>query len=165
MNEKKQIFVIAGLLVVLILVWVLVLRPPAKKEKNKSIIDVEESGLEFKVILDMVDEYSKNKAVVQELSYEAGKDPFSLERKKISPDKMTASEIFEGLELKGILWDAKKPLAIIGGEVVRQGGMIKGVRIKEIKPTYVALEALGEEKILFIEGVSREIKNEMEGLK
>ncbi len=171
MNEKKQIVVIIGLLVVLILVWIFVLHPP-KKDKEKDMLN-EETGLEFKIILEMADKYLKDKEGVQKFSYEGDNDPFSLENRKISGDvegaATVASYSFEGLTLKGILWDSQKPLAIINGEVVGEGSVIKGVQVKSIKPDHVMLGVDGEEKKLFIEGVKGVEKNEnkkpeMEGI-
>ena len=44
MNEKKQIFIIGGLLIVLILIWTIVLQP-SKKSPQKTNNVAEESGL------------------------------------------------------------------------------------------------------------------------
>lgn len=161
MNEKKQIILIAGLLVVLIVVWVLVLQP-AKKYKGKIDELKKEDGLAFKVILGMAEKYFKYMDSLQEFSYEADKDPFSLEKRKIVEEVVgenkVASELFKGLTLKGILWDSKRPLAIINGEVVGTGNFIKGVMVKTIAQDHVVLEVAGEEKLLFIEGVKHEGK-------
>ncbi|MFH1548398.1 MAG: hypothetical protein ABID32_03685 [Candidatus Omnitrophota bacterium] len=152
MNEKKQIIIIVGLLVMLILVWIFVLHPP-KENLDKMNASEEETGLEFKIILETAEKYFKDKEGVQRFSYEEDKDPFSLERRKVLGEKEIASKFLKELTLKGILWDSKRPLAIINGEVVRKGSIIKGIEIKRIEPNYVVLEVEGEEKFLFIEGV------------
>ena len=159
MNEKKQIIIIVGLLVVLIAVWVLVLQP-SKKYKGKIGESEKESGLEFKVIVETAEKYFQHRDDMQKFSYEGDKDPFSLETRKIVNEvigeEKKASEIFEGLVLKGILWDSQRPLAIINGEVVGTGSFIKGVVVKRIAPDHVVLTVEGKEKLLFIEGVKRE---------
>ena len=152
MNEKKRIIIIVGLLVMLVLVWIFVLHPP-KKNIDKTGVLEEESGLEFKIILEMAEQYIKDKESVQKFSYEEDKDPFSLKKRKVVGEEELASEFLKELTLKGILWDSKRPLAIINGEVVRKGSIIKGIEIKRIEPNYVVLEVEGEEKFLFIEGV------------
>ena len=153
MNEKKQIFIIGGLLIVLIVIWTVVLQLPKKNPKETST-SAEESGLEFKVQLEMVEELN-NREDVKELSYEENKDPFSLSERNVSGEKAITSKVLK-LSLKGILWDSQKPLAIISGEVVGEGGTIKGIKIKRIEPNYVVLEVEGEEELLFIEGVKKE---------
>ena len=82
MNEKKQIFIIGGLLIVLIIIWTIVLQPP-KKNSQETSTSAEERGLEFKVMLEMVEELN-NKENVKELSYEENKDPFSLRERSAS---------------------------------------------------------------------------------
>ena len=165
MKEKKLIFLIVGLLVILLIVWVVALHPPSKKNIKQAVKQVEENGLEFKVILETADKYLSNKENVQEFSYAEDRDIFSSQGKSISGGKIIASKLFEGLTLNGILWDSYKPLAVINGAVVGQGKTIKGVTVKKIEPNRVTLVAEGEEKILFIEGVRREINNKTEGLK
>ena len=152
MNEKKQIFLIVGLLIVLIVVWALVLRSPTKKGLEQSIEQAED-GVEFKLIIDMADKYLNARENVQEFSYTEDRDPFSSKSKDISGEKVVvASKLFERLVLKGILWDRENPLALINEEVVGQGETIEGVRIKKIQPTSVIVEAEGEKRTLFIEG-------------
>lgn len=169
MNEKKQIIIIVGLLIMLILVWIFVLQPH-KKSLDKMNASKEESGLEFKIILEMAEKYFKDKEDVQKFSYEEGKDPFSLERRKVvSGEKGVASGFLKELVLKGILWDSQRPLAIINGEVVGKGSIIKGMEIKRIEPDYVVLDVGGEEKVLLIEGVKglekkEDKKPKMEGM-
>lgn len=153
MNGKKQIFLIVGLLIMLIVIWTLVINSP-KKNPSKTMKSAEESGLEFKVILEMVEDL-KSKESVMEFSYEEDNDPFSLEKKNTSGKNMITSRLLGGFTLKGILWDSQKPLAIINGEVIGEGKMIKGIKIKRIEPSHVVLEVEGEEKLLFIEGVEQ----------
>ena len=159
MNEKKQITIIIGLLIVLIIIWIFVLQPPKKNPNNMNASE-DESGLEFKIILEMAEKYFKNKEDMQEFSYEENKDPFSLEKRKVIGKEEITSILFEELTIKGIIWDSQKPLAIINGEVVGEGSIIKGMEIKRIEPNYVVLEAEGEEKNLFIEGVKGVEKEE-----
>jgi type II secretory pathway component PulC len=136
---------------------------PSKKGDKKMNISEEESGLEFKVIIEMAEKYFKDKEAVQEFSYEGDKDPFSLERRKVIGGK--TSYLFGELTLKGILWDSQRPLAIIDEEVVREGSIIKGMKIKKIEPDHVVLEVEGEERLLFIEGVTDMEKKEDENPK
>ena len=164
MEEKKQIFTILALLVVLIVVWVIVLNPPKKSTKEEKAV-AEEEGLEFKVILEMADEYSKNVNDMLHLSFENIRDPFSLYGGQ-KEENETADRILTGLKLTGILWDNKKPLAIINSEIVREGGMMNGVKIKKIEQDHVVLVFEGEEWLLFIEGIQpkqNSSKTKMEG--
>jgi len=122
--------------------------------------------LEFKIILEMAEKYFKDKENVQEFSYEEDKDPFSLERRKVVGKDKNTSDFFEELTLKGILWDSRSPLAIINGEVVGKGSIIKGMEIKGIELDHVVVEVNGEEKLLFIEGVGKkeDTKPKSEGI-
>lgn len=139
---------------VLIVVWMSVLRPPSKKNLEKAVSKAEEDGMQFKIILELADEYLSNEENVQELSYIQDRDPFSSNVKTVSLDldEVVSSELFENLVLKGILWDNENPLAIINGKIVGQGKMIGGVKVKKIYPNSVRLEARGQEKTLLIEG-------------
>lgn len=152
-------------MIVLILVWVLVLQPPKKSDKETVALE-EENGLEFKMILDMAEKHFRDKAAVQEFSYEEDNDPFSLEKRKVAGKKRVTSYLFGELILKGIVWDSQRPLAIINEEVVGEGSIIKGMQIKRIEPDHVVLEVDGEEKILFIKDVGKDenIKPQMEDM-
>lgn len=161
-NEKKQIVVILALLVVLVVVWIVVLQPSKKKADADG---TEEDGLELKVILETAEEYFKEKETVQEIFYEQDKDPFSLEKRNVSAEGKPAAFALEGLILQGILWNAQKPLAIINEEMIREGDFVKGAHVKKIEKDHVILEAEGNEKILFIEGVKGESDKKQEDKK
>lgn len=155
MNSKKQIFLIVTLLIALVVVWTLVISSPKKSQKQAITLE-EESGLELKVILEIAGEYLNNKEAVMEFSYEEDNDPFSFGERSTSGKNTALGRI----TLKGILWDSKKPLAIINEEVVEEGSIIKGIKIKKIEPDHVILEAEGKEEILSIEGVRKTRKIE-----
>jgi type II secretory pathway component PulC len=167
MAEKKQILLIFGLLIVLVVVWIwVILLSPSEKSKEETLVSEVERGIEFKLLLDLAKEYETHKGSLAELSYQGDRDPFSLQKGKKEEGKKTASGIFETFTLKGILWDYQKPLAIVNGEVVKEGDMMEGVKIKQIEPNYVVLEAEGEEKVLFIEEIKVKQENKkikMEG--
>jgi hypothetical protein len=152
MNEKKQIIIILLLLLVLIAVWVVVLRPP---KKNADMVITEENGLELKVILEMAEKYFNEKETVQEFPYERSKDPFSIQKRNISEEQLPVLTL-EALVLQGILWDAKRPLAIVNGQTVREGDFIEEVQIRKIGKDHVVVGVGDNQKVLFIEGVERE---------
>jgi len=64
-----------------------------------------------------------------------GETPF-LERPEPGSKKL--------VNLEGIIFDAKAPLALIDGEVKKVGDTVNGMQIVEIKPDRIALEGGGE---------------------
>jgi len=56
----------------------------------------------------------------------------------------TAESLFDGLQLSGIFWDKKMPLAIIDGTVLHEGDAIKGAVVQTISRDEVVLERENE---------------------
>lgn len=63
------------------------------------------------------------------------KDPFS--PPIIGAVEKTGEEVLKGVKLEGIIWDEKKPMAIINNKVVGVGDDISGAKIIEIKKNEV----------------------------
>lgn len=59
-----------------------------------------------------------------------GRDPFT---------RSTSTNLVNGLNLSGILWDAATPMAIINGQTFQVGDECDGYRLVEITPSYVAV--------------------------
>lgn len=82
----------------------------------------------------------EKKTIPEELSpilKEAGReDPFAL------PEEESKIKLFkiQDLQLQGILWDEKKPLAIINAEIVSEGQEIRGKKIIKIEKDSVIVE-------------------------
>lgn len=75
------------------------------------------------------------------------RDPFNWSRAQINRFKdqepKLRSSTVAGLTLSGIIWDRKKPLAIINDRVVSVGDTVKGATILEILKDMVVFEQEG----------------------
>lgn len=80
----------------------------------------------------------------EEFLYDAHgkKDPFS--PPIISTGEKTGAEVLTGVKLEGIIWDEKKPIAIINDKVVGIGDTISGAKIIEIKKDEVIFDINGQ---------------------
>ena len=58
----------------------------------------------------------------------------------------------ETFQLKGIIWDAQKPCALIGESVVMVGDYVNGKKVVKINKNLVVLDDNGKEEILQLGG-------------
>ena len=70
---------------------------------------------------------------------EWGRDPF------VQTGSETGALGSVPLSLTGILWDEKMPMAMVNDKILKQGDMIEGYQVVQIKPSSVVF-SLGEEK-------------------
>ena len=75
------------------------------------------------------------------------RDPFNWPPEQIARfrelDRGKRSGLFAGLNLTGIIWDQRKPLAVINGKMVGVGEWIKGAEVKKIHKESVVLRKDG----------------------
>lgn len=86
-----------------------------------------------------------------------GRDPFNWSREQInyfkSRSPREASNSIAGLTLTGILWDDKKPLAIINNAIAGVGDTVNDSVIKEVRRDLVIIEQAGIRYTLWLEPV------------
>jgi len=161
LDEKNQKIVVFSLLGVLALVWFLVMGPLGGKkttppEGTTSQVEGEENELDE--LLKLLESYQQNQKKAANFTYQrSGRDPFHLIEKVEEGDggDTEPSEPpvdWSNFQLKGILYDKEAPLAIIAykgnDEMVREGTIIEGVRVKKIEADRIILEFEGKEHIL-----------------
>jgi type II secretory pathway component PulC len=86
---------------------------------------------------------------------EPERDPFNWAREQINrfkdqEPKLRSSSV-AGLTLSGIIWDRKKPLAIINDRVVSVGDTVKGSTVLEILKDMVVFEQEGVYHTLWLQ--------------
>ena len=85
------------------------------------------------------------------------RDPFNWSDAQITKfksfDKKNRTALFTGLSLTGIIWDKKKPLAVINGKMLGVGDTIKGAKVRKIDKESVLLRKHGTNYRLAFEPV------------
>ena len=85
------------------------------------------------------------------------RDPFNWPASQItrfkSFDKRNRALLFTDLSLTGIIWDKKKPLAVINGKMLGIGDTIKGAKVRKIHKESVLLRKHGTNYTLEFEPV------------
>lgn len=74
------------------------------------------------------------------------KNPFSLDHSGGLSMATTG-----GTDLKGIIWDIKRPFALVGNKVVAEGDTADGKKVIKINKDSVVLDNQGKEEILKLE--------------
>lgn len=81
-----------------------------------------------------------SKAAIEEKS----RDPFNWSQDflnmNIPVDELAIISHFEGLVLKGVMWDEENPVAIINDQMVKAGDVINTVTVESIEKDRVILE-------------------------
>lgn len=132
-KEKKQIAIIAGLSVVMILAWLNAFKsvkrpkpkPAVKAEMAVSAANPAAEVVAPAVILSGRDIYRELSEVSKNIKLQ--RDPFALSFSR------------GGLRLMGILWDQTHPRAIINNIVVEPGQTIEATKIVQISKDKVVL--------------------------
>lgn len=70
------------------------------------------------------------------------KDPFG--PPVVTTAEKTDEEVLSGVKLEGIIWDEKKPLAVINDKVVAAGDEVGGAKVIEIKQHEVLFDVDGQ---------------------
>jgi len=125
--EKKrlEIIITLALCIIFLAVSMRAVSAARKKTKGKIAVQMPSQGVVSIAVNPPLTEVSEDK-----LSWV--KDPFS--------GKLYSSSSEMELRLEGILWDPKKPAAIINGEVVKIGDVLAGgSRIVAIKQNMVVV--------------------------
>lgn len=80
----------------------------------------------------------------EEFTYDSHgkKDPFS--PPVISAVEKAGTEVLAGVRIEGIIWDEKKPIAVINDKVVGIGDEISGAKIIDIKQNEVIFDVNGQ---------------------
>jgi len=168
-NEKNKIIILIALTLSLILLGIFQLRRTGKQEYNapKEQIAFDQnddfSQVEniIKEILDEgvkeIEESHLDSIAIKYKSFEQLRDPFTFAKartpaskskiagKKQKTDvkqakpKVKPENNIPKLELKGIFFDKDNPMAIINGEVYREGDLIEGFRVVRITKDGVKL--------------------------
>ena len=85
------------------------------------------------------------------------RDPFNWPASQITKfksfDKKNRALLFTDLSLTGIIWDKKKPLAVINGKMLGIGDTIKGAKVRKIHKESVLLRKHGTNYTLEFEPV------------
>jgi hypothetical protein len=85
------------------------------------------------------------------------RDPFNWPAAQVakfkSYDKKNSANFFAGLLLTGIIWDQKKPLAVINGKMLGVGDIINGAKVRKIHKESVLLQKYGTNYTLEFEPV------------
>lgn len=73
------------------------------------------------------------------------------------PDHVSGiiSEVKGSTELRGIIWDSRRPFALIGDRVIVEGDSIDGKKVLKINKDSVILDNKGTEEILKLELTSQ----------
>lgn len=84
------------------------------------------------------------------------RDPFNwpagqINKLKAAEETKTAPDAFQGIILSGIIWDDKKPLAVINGHLAAVGDKVNLARVAEINKDQVVLEYRGVRHIMQLE--------------
>lgn len=72
------------------------------------------------------------------------------------PDHISGiiSEVKGSTELRGIIWDSRRPFALIGDRVIVEGDSIDGKKVLKINKDSVVLDNRGKEEVLKLEVTS-----------
>jgi hypothetical protein len=155
-NKKNKIIILIALVLSLTLLGIFQLKRTGKQEYNAPNVQIAFNQVDnfsqveniIKEILDEgikeIDESHLDLIVGKYKNFEQLRDPFTFIKtrtpastKKLTRKKQKAS--MPKLELRGIIFDKENPVAIINGEVYREGDLIKNFRVVRITKDGVKL--------------------------
>ena len=149
-NKKNKIIILIALALSLILLGILQLRRTGKQDYNAHMVQInfdqenDFSQVEniIKEILDEgvkeIDESHFDSIATKYKSFEQLRDPFAFPKTQKTAVKKQKTSMPK-LELRGIIFDKENPMAIINGEVYREGDLIKNFRVVRITKDGVKL--------------------------
>ena len=158
-NKENKIIILIALVLFLILLGIFQLRRTRKQEYNAPMVQI---------AFDQEDVFTQVENIIKEIldegvkeinashfdlitskykNFEQLRDPFTFAKSiatkktstKQSKRKYKTKSSIPKLELKGIIFDKENPMAIINGEVYREGDLIEGFRIVRITKDGVKL--------------------------
>ncbi len=162
-NKKNKILILIALVLSLILLGIFQLRRTGKQDFNAHMVQInfdqkDNFSQVENIIKEILDEGVKeidashfDSIANKYKSFEQLRDPFAFPKtqktavKKQKPDvkqgkpKVKPENKIPKLELKGIIFDKENPMAIINGEVYREGDLIEGFRVVRITKDGVKL--------------------------
>ena len=158
--DKKAVMLIP-LILILVIVWVIVLKPPASGKSHVKIVkkeEIKDEANDIEQLKEMLNEVNINKNLFH---YSFSKrDPM---KPNIGKKSILAKNIGEQIEttenfsplfiLKGIVFVDKNqssPLAVINKDIVKEGSEINGGKVISIKKNKVYIEWRGEKKWIFL---------------
>jgi len=149
MNERRKVIVLVILSIILVISWIIVLKPTKKKKNRIKInismdeniseepvfggINIREVERSISEVKDKIEEISKRKGKSIRISLR--RNPFYPLVKKKEPEKKEKKEeeIIPDFVISGILYDEEKPMAIINDKVVSEGDFIFGWEVVDIE--------------------------------
>ena len=162
-NKKNKIIILIVLVLSLTLLGIFQLKRTGKREYNAHMVQINFDQKDdftqveniIKEILDElvkeIDESHFDSITSKYKSFKQLRDPFifvkarmpasksKIAGKKQSKRKDKTKSIMPKLELKGIIFDKENPMAIINGEVYKEGDLIKSFRVVRITKDGVKL--------------------------
>jgi hypothetical protein len=118
---------------------------PVFSEDTKTLAAVSESGKSETLEKFVYDSHGK-------------KDPFNAPA--VKPSGNIGADILSKINLQGVLWDEKKPMAIINGDVVGVGDDVGGIKVVDIKRDKIVVDKDGEVAV-----ISLNVEDEMNNAK
>jgi len=161
-NKKSKIIILTALTLSLILLGIFQLKRAGKQEYNAPKVQIAFNQIDnfsqveniIKEILDEgkkeIDEPHLDSIVGKYRNFEQLRNPFTFVKAKISASKskiavkrvkpkVKPENKTPKLEIKGIIFDKENPMAIINGEVYKEGDLIEGFRVVRITKDGVKL--------------------------
>ena len=165
-NKKNKIIILIALVLSLILLGIFQLRRTGKQDFNAHMVQInfdqkDNFSQVENIIKEILDEGVKeidashfDSIANKYKSFEQLRDPFTFAKIKTPASKSKATKktstkqskrkdktksSMPKLELKGIIFDKENPMAIINGEVYREGDLIKNFRVVRITKDGVKL--------------------------
>lgn len=133
MDKKRVEIIISGILIlVFILVWSNTIKVIKKRVRQRV-------PLPSPVSVETIPKEEKKEIYTRERPKEDKVERLVWVRCPFSGKIYTSQEGLQDIELEGIIWDDKNPLAMINGRVIKIGDMVSGNRVVDIKKDRVIL--------------------------
>jgi hypothetical protein len=155
-NKKNKIIILIALVLSLTLLGIFQLRRTGKQEYNAHMVQI---------AFDQEDNFSQVENIIKEIldegvkeidashfdsiagkykNFEQLRDPFAFPKTRKTAVKQDKPKVkpennIPKFELRGIIFDKNKPMAIINGEVYGEGDLIEGFRVVRITKDGVKL--------------------------
>jgi hypothetical protein len=164
-KDTKKIIILGILILIIVPIWIRALKPRGKRiasaprtaalegsSPSQAVTpsitnDTEPMKKVAPMKIDIPQDNEKEKVQKKRMALPWSRDPFVAQGKlkKKGPSAPTT------LHLSGIMWDEKKPAAIINDNIVSAGDEVQGKKIIKIEKDKVILQEDGQEYILRLE--------------
>lgn len=139
-KEQKQLIVVIILGFFVALVWIRIVFKKAPEEFRAPPPGGMEEFTEMGLSIGKVDFFELEKKLKDNRpKLEWVRDPF-----QFPPKKKIKKLGVEDLNLTGIIYDEKSPIAVINDAIVHEGGEMEGVKVIEIRRESVVIERAGK---------------------